>query len=132
MRIDKIHIQNFRGIEDLRMDLHPNFSLLIGENGSGKTAILEALSVAMGGFFLGLPGVPSRNIRDEDIRYFKSPEGTYEWALNTKVSIDKGIVNNLKGIFPNKESNDIISWYKERNGIEGKTLHGKNLSLIHI
>lgn len=65
MRIDKIHIQNFRGIQDLKIDLNPRFNLLIGENGSGKTAILEAF-FAMGSFFLGLPGVPSRNIRDED------------------------------------------------------------------
>lgn len=129
MRIDRIHIQNFRGIEDLSIELHPQFNLLIGDNGSGKTAILEAFSVAMGAFFLGLPGVPSRGIRDEDIRYFKTREGSYEYAYQTLVNVEKGTVRNFRGIIPDRELNDSIQWYKERNGIEGKTLHGRN-SLI--
>jgi len=125
MRIDKIHIQNFRGIEDLEINLHKQFNLFIGENGSGKTAILEAFSVAMGAFFLGLPGVPSRGIRDEDIRYFRTIEGSYEWASMTKVEVLKGKVNNIQGIIPKMEINDECDWYKEREGITGRTNHGK-------
>ncbi len=112
MRIDKIHIENFRGIETLEFKLNSKFNLLIGENGSGKTAILEALTVGMGAFFLGIPGVDSRNIRDEDIRYFKTIEGSYEYASRTIVQIE-GEINSQK-----------VEWSKERNGVAGKTLHG--------
>lgn len=117
MRIDKIHIQNFRGIENLKIDLHPHFNLLIGENGSGKTAILEAMAVGIGAFFSGMPGVNSRHIRDTDLRYFKSPEGSHEYAFKTRVEalgrVDK----------------ELIGWYKEREGKEGSNKMG-NRSLI--
>ena len=88
MRIEKIHIQNFRGIEDLEFNLNQNFNLLIGENGSGKTAILEALTVGMGAFFLGIPGISSRNIRDEDIRYFRTIEESVEFAEKTSIWVE--------------------------------------------
>lgn len=113
MRIDTIHIRDFRGIEDLTINLHPQFNLLIGENGSGKTAILQALDVAIGCFFSGMPGVPSRHIRDEDIRYFKTIEGSYEFTANTKVDVLKGVVDK-KPIF----------WYKERDGMTGSNKMG--------
>ena len=116
MRIDKLHIQNFRGIEDLELELNPNFNLFIGENGSGKTAILEAITVGTSAFFLGIPGISSRNIRDEDIRYFHTIEGSVEFAEKTSVWM-KGEVNEQK-----------IEWLKERPGIKGKTTNGnKNL-----
>jgi predicted ATP-binding protein involved in virulence len=113
MRIDKIHIQNFRGIEDLEINLHKQFNLLIGENGSGKTAILEALTVAIGSFFSGLPGVQSRHIRDADIRYFKTPEGSHEYTATTKVEVINAFINGQQ-----------IGWYKERNGEYGSNIMG--------
>lgn len=125
MRIDKIHIQNFRGIEDMQIDLNSRFNLLIGANGSGKTAILEAFAVAMGAFFLGLPGVSSRGIREEDIRYFKTIEGSYEWSSLTKVEVIQGKVNNINGTIADRELNNHCSWFKERVGISGRTNHGK-------
>lgn len=113
MRIEKVRIQNFRGIEELGINLHPQFNLLIGENGSGKTAILEALAVGIGAFFSGMPGVQSRHIRDADIRYFKTLEGSYEYASTTKVEVVKASVDQQE-----------ISWYKQRNGISGSNLMG--------
>ena len=43
MRIDKIEIKNFRCFEHLELDLHPRLNVFVGVNGSGKTALLEAL-----------------------------------------------------------------------------------------
>jgi predicted ATP-binding protein involved in virulence len=120
MRIDKIQIQNFRGIEDLKFDLHPHFNLLIGENGSGKTAILEAMAVGIGAFFSGMPGVNSRHIRDADLRYFKTPEGSFEYELKTRVDV--------KGRF-DKEP---INWYKEREGIHGSNKMGNRSQIRAI
>ena len=114
MRIDKLRIRNFRGIEDLEINLHKQFNLFIGENGAGKTAILEALSVAVGSFFSGMPGVQNRHIRTTDIRYFKTPEGSYEYTANTKIEVLNAQINGKE-----------ISWYKERNGPQGSNIMGK-------
>lgn len=47
MRIDRLQLQNFRKFSELTLDLHPQFTLLVGGNGSGKTTILEALAIAI-------------------------------------------------------------------------------------
>ena len=68
MNISRLRITNFKCFESKEFSFHPNFNLIVGENGSGKTSVLEALAVAAGSWFLGLKGYDSRNIRDEDIR----------------------------------------------------------------
>lgn len=68
MKISRLKITNFKCFESREFTFHPNFNLIVGENGSGKTSVLEALAVATGSWFLGLKGYDSRNIRDEDIR----------------------------------------------------------------
>jgi predicted ATP-binding protein involved in virulence len=54
MRIDTLTLKNFRRFEKLEMKFRPQFNLLVGKNGSGKTTILDGLSVAMGSWLLGM------------------------------------------------------------------------------
>ena len=68
MQINRLNITNFKCFESREFVFHPNFNLIVGENGLGKTSLLEALAIATGSWFLGLKGYDSRNIRDEDIR----------------------------------------------------------------
>ncbi len=42
MRLDNIHIRNYKGFEDLTVELNPQFNLVIGDNGVGKTSFLDA------------------------------------------------------------------------------------------
>ncbi|OGB70272.1 MAG: hypothetical protein A2486_05250 [Burkholderiales bacterium RIFOXYC12_FULL_65_23] len=68
MRLETLRLQNFRGYVDREFSLHPQFNLIIGENGAGKTSFLEGSAVAIGSWLLGFPGHDSRNIRDRDVR----------------------------------------------------------------
>ena len=43
MQLDLLNIHCFRNITQLNLHLHPRFNLIFGHNGSGKTAILEAI-----------------------------------------------------------------------------------------
>jgi predicted ATP-binding protein involved in virulence len=72
MRLKNLQLKNFRGYEDREFVLHPEFNLVVGENGTGKTSFLEAVSVAIGSWFLGIRGYDSRNIRSRDIRVIRS------------------------------------------------------------
>ncbi|QHD04642.1 AAA family ATPase [Pseudomonas sp. R76] len=47
MRLDQLHIQNFRCYEDATFDFQPGFNLVVGVNGSGKTSLLQAVAVAL-------------------------------------------------------------------------------------
>jgi predicted ATP-binding protein involved in virulence len=71
MRIDSIQIDNFRGIEHLDLTFDPRFTLLVGDNGSGKTSILSAVSVALGIWHKSeiVQGAKQwRNIMDHEVR----------------------------------------------------------------
>ena len=47
--VERITIQDFKGIGRLEVDLQPGLSLLVGRNNAGKSRILRALHVALGG-----------------------------------------------------------------------------------
>ena len=39
MRIDKLYLQNFRCYDELKLEFDKNMTVIVGENGKGKTAI---------------------------------------------------------------------------------------------
>lgn len=45
MRVNSLSISNLRNVKDTKIDLNPNLNCFIGDNGAGKTSILEALAV---------------------------------------------------------------------------------------
>jgi hypothetical protein len=47
MRLNEVHIQNYRGLEELVFQPQPNANLLIGDNGAGKTTVLGALRAVL-------------------------------------------------------------------------------------
>ncbi len=50
MKINKIEIENFKLFKDATFNFNSEFNLLVGINGSGKTSLLRAVSVALGGW----------------------------------------------------------------------------------
>ena len=43
MQIEQIEISNFKGIQEEKFAFTPEVNLIIGDNGTGKTSVLEAL-----------------------------------------------------------------------------------------
>lgn len=79
MHLKEVEIHNFRGIENCSLQFHDKINLIIGKNGVGKTSILEAIAVGLGGFISGLDNVPTRNFIQDEIRiqYIKAGDGSY-------------------------------------------------------
>jgi predicted ATP-binding protein involved in virulence len=63
MRIDRLEITNFKKFSDYTIDLHPQFTLLVGDNGTGKTTILDALAIAAGVWLVNSPDTTLNNSR---------------------------------------------------------------------
>lgn len=47
IRVKKLKLENFRGFEQLELEFHCDLTVLIGENGAGKTAILDCLAILL-------------------------------------------------------------------------------------
>jgi hypothetical protein len=46
--IESLHVQNFKGFKNLKVNNLSNVNILVGDNGSGKTALLESLFLTGG------------------------------------------------------------------------------------
>src|SRR5713101_7568155 len=79
MRIDRLTVQNFKKFAEQTFALHPQFTLLIGENGSGKTTVLDALAVSLAVWLVEVPDTSlnssRRNIVPREIRLEPSRTG---------------------------------------------------------
>ncbi|MDX2039662.1 MAG: AAA family ATPase [Acidobacteriota bacterium] len=63
MKIDQLVVKNFKKFADQTFTFHPQFTLLVGENGSGKTSVLDALAVALGIWLVEPPDSSLQNSR---------------------------------------------------------------------
>jgi predicted ATP-binding protein involved in virulence len=79
MRIDRLEVQNFKKFSSQTFDLHPQFTLLVGENGAGKTSVLDALAVGLSVWLSHAPDTgirgSGRHILKTEIRLEPSHEG---------------------------------------------------------
>ncbi len=55
-QITELALTNFKCFEEQSFHFPGQFTVLVGDNGAGKTAILEALNVGVGAFFQGIDG----------------------------------------------------------------------------
>lgn len=89
MRIDHLTVQNFKKFADQSFSLHPQFTLLVGENGSGKTTVLDALAVAIGLWHKATPASGWRNILTDEVRLVPISAGdrtNFRPQLPTRIS----------------------------------------------
>ena len=47
MRLKTVTLKNFRCFESLTLDLHPQLTVIVGNNGAGKTALSFAQGAAL-------------------------------------------------------------------------------------
>ncbi len=68
MKLKKLEITNFRCFESLSIDLDEQLTVLVAENGVGKTAILDAIAVAIGPFIGGFDAGVRKDFKHQDAR----------------------------------------------------------------
>ncbi|WP_406665370.1 DNA replication/repair protein RecF [Gallaecimonas sp. GXIMD1310] len=106
MSVTQLAISRFRNITQLQLEPGPGFNCIIGPNGSGKTAILEALH------FLGLgrsfrTNQPGRAIRDGDsdfVLFARQQEGQQQHQLGMQRDRGGNISLRLDGATPERLS----------------------------
>lgn len=99
MYINRIGIKNFKGLKEVDIEFQKKFNLIIGNNGVGKSSILDAISVALGGYIAGIDGVYGRHIKKEEIRIESDVRGdaTYNVFYQVPVEIEcEAVLNKIE------------------------------------
>ena len=96
MRLDHIHLKNYRCFDDLSVDLHQQMTVLVAPNGQGKTTILDSIKVALwpfvAGFDLGSTTNDVTSIQIDDVRREQMKPHEMEWRLSSEIKA-RGQVN---------------------------------------
>jgi len=70
MQINQLTLTNFRGFADYSLPLTPQFNLIVGDNSTGKTTLLDALAILASGVVVDRARAVgrSRPIKPEEVR----------------------------------------------------------------
>lgn len=123
MRLHKIEIQNYRCFDKLTVEFPNRLSVVIGNNATGKSTILDAVAILLGTFLTGFDSIPGHGIEKEDAR---------------NISYEMGSVVDLQPQFPVKlhawgeVEGRKIEWVRALNSVTGRTtmVDAKEMSTV--
>lgn len=94
MRLDKISIANMRLVgeeaRELNIDSNKNVLILLGDNGFGKTTILDAIATAMAPYSAQFPGIADYQLSDLDVHINRHGRRSKYLTIDAKFS-DNGV-----------------------------------------
>lgn len=112
MNISELQLKNFRCFKESRFQFHRQFNLLIGENASGKSSLLEGLAVGVGSWFLGIRGYDSKTIEKSHVRVAPFVHLDTK-QLERQFPVSVSCLGDVMG--------KSISWEREITGVGGST-----------
>ena len=122
LRLKKLKVKNFRCFENLEMNLNPRCNVLVGINGSGKSTILDALSIALSGYLLGFDNIKGTYIQTEDAHFV-----THQAGNRIEVQEQFPVIIYAEGIVDDEHD---VTWQRELNGKDRRTTHGNARCIV--
>jgi len=101
MRLKTVTLKNFRCFESITLDLHPRLTVIVGDNGAGKTALLDGIASGLTPVLTHLSSanqrLGGRGLKDSDFRLqsFKGPRGKTQWSAADYTQI---MLTNVDGL----------------------------------
>jgi len=72
MRVQQLTIKAFRGIDSLALTLDPKLTVIVGDNGVGKTSVLDAIAILLDNYlarWLRGSAQSAERLKDSDIKF---------------------------------------------------------------
>lgn len=91
LQLNTLHVQNYRCFAECTVDFHSELTVLVADNGSGKTALLDAAALALSTFVDTITGSKRGGFSRADIRKVRvgdSMSHTSPTSLSAKGKID--------------------------------------------
>lgn len=63
MHLDHLALENFRACDELKLVIGRRLTVLLGNNGSGKTSVLDGIAIGLGAMLTHLPGISGINFK---------------------------------------------------------------------
>lgn len=123
LSISRIQLKNFRCFVDLEVDFDPSLTVLVANNGQGKTAVLEAVAIALGPYVGAFDEGKDRGFLSSDIRLVPAKED------NTMEMAAGGVGVEAEGTIhpPSHSPQDLtagkIQWGRQRKGSKSRTTY---------
>jgi predicted ATP-binding protein involved in virulence len=124
VRIDCLKLNNFMGFAAFEVELDERFNLIVGDNASGKTSVLDAVKIALDSWFIGMKGVNGiGSIDPEEVHVSSFRHGdsvTFEKQFPSRIEVHGHVMGR------------IVSWSRElgREGGRTTTIGAKDLAYI--
>lgn len=102
MRLKSVTLKNFRNFEHIKLDLHPRLTVVVGENGAGKTALLDGIASVftpvMTYFSSANQRLSGRGIKDTDFRVesYTDRGGKEQWGMADFAQVQAETYNGLR------------------------------------
>lgn len=113
VRIDRLTLTNYKGFASRIFEFNPLFNLFVGENATGKTSILDALTLAMDSWFIGMKaGEGIGGIRSHEVRF-----ATHQYEDSISFEAQYPSVVEARGLVMEEE----LSWTRELSKPGGRT-----------
>ncbi|HIE4188222.1 TPA: AAA family ATPase [Stenotrophomonas maltophilia] len=120
LRIDRLDLSNFRCFPKLSIEFHERLTVVVANNGQGKTAILDAVAIALGPFVGAFDDGKDRTFERDDIRLLRTGAG------NRMELADGGVTLEATGVV----SHSYASWKRQLAGPKSRTTRKDAQALI--
>ena len=115
MRLQRLDIENFRGIREMRIDLHPRLNVFAGKNGAGKTTILNALGRTIQ--IAGMNHTTGNERKDLESRTVITPHyirfGAEQGRIHLQFLFRGKLVRTTTSSKPEEMDSDLITHFPE-------------------
>ncbi|WP_271105867.1 AAA family ATPase [Pseudomonas tohonis] len=119
MQLNNLSLLNFRCFEELHLELDPKLTVIIADNGAGKTAILDAIAIGLGRYLTRLPGISSIATKDSDVRKSEREKRTLFTMLKWQATTHEGEAITWSG---GRRRDSSVTNAKIRNSLSGEFL----------
>lgn len=112
LRIKRLEVHNFRKFESYSVEFDQQLTVLVGDNGTGKSTLIDAACVALGSLFQGVEHAKAPSLLPDDAQGAVIRQGD---AI--VVQPQYPVVVEASGI----ALGDEVSWTRSLNGPKGRT-----------